>query len=114
MSTLKTIETNDRNLILADLYPLSDYFISISVCNYFDCGPSSSAIRIKIPSSSKTSIMSFSSIESFSFSSDVHIPIRLSHPINKPLIIDCFRPNSWFYKYDFSRIKSSDLLKNNF
>jgi hypothetical protein len=53
MSTLTTIETIDPNLILNNLHPSSHYYISVSICNYFDCGPSSSAINIETPSSSK-------------------------------------------------------------
>jgi hypothetical protein len=52
MSTLTTIETPNTNLILSNLHPSSLYYISVSICNYFDCGSSSLAIDIKIPSSS--------------------------------------------------------------
>jgi hypothetical protein len=52
MSTLTTIETIDTNLILSDLHSSSQYYISVSICNFFDCGSSSLAIGIEIPSSS--------------------------------------------------------------
>jgi len=53
MSTLLTIETLNPSLTLNDLHSSSQYYISVSICNYFDCGPSSSAINIETPSSSK-------------------------------------------------------------
>jgi hypothetical protein len=52
MSTLTIIETIDANLILSHLHSSSQYFISVSICNYFDCGPSSLAIDFKTSSSS--------------------------------------------------------------
>ncbi len=53
MSTLLTIETINSNFIFNNLHSSSQYYISVSICNYFDCGPSSSAINIEIPSTSK-------------------------------------------------------------
>jgi hypothetical protein len=53
LSTLMTIETINPNLTLNNLHSLSQYYISVMICNYFDCGPSSSAINIETPSSSK-------------------------------------------------------------
>lgn len=52
MSTLTTIETSNTNLILHNLQSSSQYFISVSICNSFDCGSSSVAIDIKTPPSS--------------------------------------------------------------
>jgi hypothetical protein len=52
MSTLNTIETTNTNLVLHNLHSSSRYFISVSICNYFDCGSSSFAIDIKTPSTS--------------------------------------------------------------
>jgi hypothetical protein len=51
MSTLTIIETINTNLMIYNLHFLSQYFISVSICNYFDCGSSSSAIDIKTSSS---------------------------------------------------------------
>ena len=59
MSTLRTIETIHTYLILDDIQPFSRYFISVSICNHFDCGPSSSTIDIQTPSLNKNSIFSF-------------------------------------------------------
>jgi hypothetical protein len=53
MSTLSTIETVNPYLIVNDLHSSSEYYMSVTVCNYFDCGPSSVAIRIETPSTSK-------------------------------------------------------------
>ena len=50
MSTLQTIETIHTYLILEEIHSFSRYFITVSICNHFDCGPSSSAIDIKTPS----------------------------------------------------------------
>ena len=49
MSTLTTIETIDSNLILSNLHSSSQYFFSVSICNHFDCGSSSSTIHIRTP-----------------------------------------------------------------
>lgn len=49
MSTLKIIERQESNIILSNLQSSSQYFISISICNHFDCGSSSSPIRIQTP-----------------------------------------------------------------
>ncbi|CAF3590109.1 unnamed protein product [Rotaria sordida] len=71
MSTLTTIETIKTNLILYNLHSSSQYFISVSICNYFDCGPSSVAIDIKTSSSIFDSLT------------------KIIHPINKPLTLNC-------------------------
>ena len=53
MSTLMTIETSNPTLTISNLQLSSQYYISVMICNYFDCGPSSAAISIETPSSSK-------------------------------------------------------------
>lgn len=50
MSTLQTIETIHTYLILDDIHSFSRYFITVSICNHFDCGPSSSALDMTTPS----------------------------------------------------------------
>ena len=57
MSTLVTIETMNLNLILYDLHLSTKYYISVSVCNALDCGPSSSAINIETLSAGKFIIL---------------------------------------------------------
>ncbi|CAF0823910.1 unnamed protein product [Rotaria sp. Silwood1] len=71
MSTLTAIETIKTNLILYDLHSSSQYFVSVSICNYFDCSSSSIAIDIRTPSS----ILETST--------------TIIHPINKPLVLNC-------------------------
>ncbi|CAF0912627.1 unnamed protein product, partial [Adineta ricciae] len=71
MSTLTTIETIHPNYVISNLRSSSQYYIFVSVCNSFECGPSSLAIDIKTP-------------ESLS-----DMTTNLLHPINKPLVIDC-------------------------
>jgi hypothetical protein len=56
MSTLTIIETININLIIYNLHSSSQYFISVSICNYFDCGSSSLPINIKTPLSSMSKI----------------------------------------------------------
>lgn len=51
MSTLQTIETIYPYWILNDLQPATHYFVTVAVCNHFDCGPSSSLIKIETLSS---------------------------------------------------------------
>lgn len=52
MSTLRTIETVKTNIILYNLQSSSEYYISVSICNFYECGSSSLAIDIKTPLSS--------------------------------------------------------------
>ena len=66
MSTLKTIETTNTNVVLHNLHSSSQYFISVAICNHFDCGSSSLAIDIK------------TSVEVFGTS-----PVT-AHPTDKP------------------------------
>jgi hypothetical protein len=56
MSTLTIIETINTNLILYNLHSSSQYFISVSICNYFDCGSSSLTIDIRTASSSMSKV----------------------------------------------------------
>ncbi|UJR35713.1 hypothetical protein I4U23_028463 [Adineta vaga] len=81
MSTLLTIETINPNLIIDTLHSSSKYYISVTVCNYFDCGPSSLAMRIETPSLG------------FDMASII------VHPINQPLLLDCPSKNSWSHSY---------------
>lgn len=80
MSTLTTIETMNTNLILPNLHSSSQYFISVSICNYFDCGSSSFAIDIKTPSSS----MSKTSMQNFFFKSSFEVFDTPTAMIHKP------------------------------
>ncbi len=80
MSTLITIETINPNLVIDNLHSSSQYYISVVICNYIDCGPSSSAIHIEIPASN-------------------NIPITVVHPINKPLVLHCPSISSWLNRY---------------
>ncbi|CAF0794841.1 unnamed protein product [Rotaria sordida] len=92
MSTLITIETINSTLILNNLHLSTEYHISVSICNFFDCGPSSLAINIETPLS------------------NLDIPITIAHPINKPLLLNCPLTKSWMHKE-----KSIDqyILNNN-
>ncbi|CAF4516635.1 unnamed protein product [Rotaria sp. Silwood1] len=80
MSTLRTIETINSTLTLNNLHLSTEYYISVTICNSFDCGPSSLAINIETPLS------------------NFDMPITISHPINKPLLLDCPLTNSWLHK----------------
>ncbi|UJR10325.1 hypothetical protein I4U23_014531 [Adineta vaga] len=71
MSTLTTIETIHTDYTLSNLHSSSQYYISVAICNSFDCGSSSLAIDVKTPSSI------------------FDIATTLIHPINKPLRINC-------------------------
>ena len=53
MSTFLTMETINPSLIIDNLHSSSQYYMSVAVCNYFDCGPSSLAIRVETPLLSK-------------------------------------------------------------
>ncbi|CAF1443327.1 unnamed protein product, partial [Adineta steineri] len=77
MSTLVTMETINSNLIFHNLHSSSQYYISVAICNYFDCGPSSKAIHIETP---------FSNLD---------MPITVIHPITKPLLLNCPFTKSW-------------------
>lgn len=72
MSTLITMETMNPFLVLHDLQSASEYFLSVAICNYLDCGPSSSVINIQTPSPGmllrNKSGQHFSMIPSYCFS----------------------------------------------
>ena len=85
MSTLTTIEVVNTNLILSDLHPSSQYFISVCICNHFDCGSSSSAITIRTSSSSMSNISIQKSTSSLSLSlCDIAVFDTSPVLINKP------------------------------
>ena len=73
MSTLFTIETNRTELNISHLHSSSKYFISLTVCNDFACGSSSSSLVVETPS-----------IGSMTDSATLVI-----HPVNKPFHFDC-------------------------
>ncbi|CAF1590596.1 unnamed protein product, partial [Adineta ricciae] len=77
MSTFRTMETINPSLIIDNLHSSSQYYMSVAVCNYFDCGPSSLAIRVETPLS------------------NLDMSRMIVHPITKPLVLDCPSTNSW-------------------
>ncbi|CAF4143011.1 unnamed protein product [Rotaria sp. Silwood2] len=89
MATLTTIETIKTNLILYNLHSSSQYFISISICNYFDCGSSSVAIDIRTP----TSIFDTST--------------TIIHPINKPLVLNCPYANNNSHNIPYTKLSET-------
>lgn len=99
MSTLLTIETIDPNLMVNDLHPSSQYYISVSICNYIDCGPSSSPIFIETPSSSSKFLLNSLNKNKIYSIQDPDIPIIISQPINKSLLLNCPLTNSWRHRY---------------
>lgn len=94
MSTLKIIETVKTNVIVYNLQSSSQYYISVAICNYFDCGSSSTAIDITTPSSSIIDEKNFQNIIVHRFYSLFSIvgfdtTTTTLHPINKPLTLNC-------------------------
>ncbi|CAF2759126.1 unnamed protein product [Rotaria sp. Silwood2] len=95
MSTLITIETINSTLILSNLHLSTEYFVSVAICNSFDCGPSSLAINIE----TSLSRVKEKALNVFIFSmADFDMPITIAHPINKPLLLDCPLTNAWLHK----------------
>lgn len=93
MSTLRTIETIHTHFILDELHSFSRYFISVSICNHFDCGPSSSVIDLQTPSA-------------FSLSSPI------TRTIQRPSSIQTKIHYSTFNEIGLKIIYPSDIVEN--
>lgn len=90
MSTLMNLYTNQTDLILEDLFPSSHYFISISVCNSYDCGPSSPVMIIETPIAGEVhhEIMISNAFLLFFFLASEPL-VNIFHPVTKSLSFTC-------------------------
>ncbi|CAF3435968.1 unnamed protein product [Rotaria socialis] len=89
MSTLTIVETVKTNLVLHNLHSSSQYYVSVVVCNYFDCGSSSTSIDVITPLAifdTTTTIM---------------------HPINKPLILNCPYANNNSFNSTYPKVSET-------
>ena len=102
MSTLINVETTESFLLLDHIHLDSIYFVSVAICNYHDCGPPSSIVRIDTSNSGKhidTEKLNVMIQNFLQNNIDSRLLMETMHPIHQPLLLNCHVSSAtWFHQ----------------